>query len=308
MSIRSETIWMDGEFIPFDQANVHVLSHTLHYGLGVFEGIRSYTQSGGGGGGVFRLDEHLRRLIDSARMCQLPMPYDLPALREACLETLRRNRMTGAYIRPLVFYGEGAMGLGARGNKVRVAIAVWNWGAYLGEEGLARGIRAGTSSFTRHGVNSSLQRAKVVGQYVNSILARYEANDRGLDEAIMLDSRGFVAEGTGENLFVIRDGQVITPPVANILGGITRETAMEVLERMGLTVREQFFGRDALYCADEIFMTGTAAEITPIREIDNRAIGAGTAGPITKEAQAIYLKGVRGEVDWMRDYITPFEV
>ncbi len=307
MSIRSDWIWMDGELVAYDEAQVHVLSHTLHYGLGVFEGVRSYTQ-GDGRGGIFRLDEHLRRFVDSARMAQLPMDCDQQTLRDACLETLRRNRMTAAYIRPLAFYGSGFMGLGSRQNKVHVVIAVWPWGAYLGEEGMRRGIRAGTSSFTRSGVNSSLQRAKIVGQYVNSILARYEANDNGYDEAILLDSRGFVAEGTGENLFVIRDGVVLTPPVTNILGGITRQTAIEILRRAGHTVRETFFGRDAIYAADEVFMTGTAAEVTPIRELDRRPIGTGSPGPITRAVQDTYLRGVRGEVDWMRDYITTYEL
>ena len=307
MSIRSDWIWMDGEQVPFDEAKVHVLCHTLHYGLGVFEGIRSYEQDPGRGG-VFRLDEHVRRFIESASMCQLTLPYGFDEIRDACIETLRLNRMTEAYIRPLAFYGSEAMGLGARNNTVHVTIAVWRWGAYLGEEGLKRGIRAGTSSFTRHNVNSSLQRAKVVGQYVNSILARYEANDHGYDEAIMLDSRGFVAEGTGENIFVIRDGVVSTPPVTNILGGITRETALSILRHEGYEVRETFFGRDALYAADEIFMTGTAAEITPIREVDRRQVGTGSPGPVTQRVQDLYLSGVHGDVDWITPWITPFSV
>ena len=193
MSVRSDWIWMDGEFVPYDQANVHVLTHTLHYGLGIFEGIRSYEQPKGGGG-VFRLDDHLTRLYDSARMCRIDVPFEQDTLREACLETLRRNNLVEAYIRPLVFLGEGAMGLGARSNQVHVAIAVWPWGAYLGEEGLKKGIAVGTSSFARHSVGAVLQRAKVVGHYVNSILARYEANDNGFDEAIMLDAHGLVAE------------------------------------------------------------------------------------------------------------------
>ena len=304
MSVESDFIWMDGELVPYADANVHVLSHTLHYGMGVFEGIRSYAQPDGSGG-VFRLDEHLQRLLDSATMCRMKVPWSLEQLREACVETLAANRMADAYIRPLIFFGHGKMGLGARDNDVVTAIAVWKWGAYLGEEGLRRGIRAGTSSFTRHHPNSSLQRAKVVGQYVNSILARYEANDNGFDEAIMLDHTGLVAEGTGENLFVIKNGACVTPPVTNILGGITRATAIEVLAKMGIPVVERTFGRDALYVADEIFMTGTAAEITPVREIDHRTIGRGSAGPITMEAQATYLAGVRGEVDWMKPYITP---
>ena len=307
MSIRSEVIWMDGGFVPYDQANVHVLSHTLHYGLGVFEGIRAYEQAPGIGG-VFKLDEHLERLFDSAKMCQIPMPFDYATLHEACLETLRLNKLSSAYIRPLVFLGSGMMGLGARGNQVHVAIAVWPWGAYLGEEGMKKGIRAGTSSFTRHAVNSNLQRAKVIGHYVNSILARYEANDNGYDEAIMLDHNGYVAEGTGENLFAIRHGVVKTPAITNILGGITRKTSIQILNELGYGVDETQFGRDALYVADEVFMTGTAAEVTPIREVDHRMIGNGRPGPLTEQVQDIYLRGVRGDIPWMREFITRYEV
>ncbi|RME28284.1 MAG: branched-chain amino acid transaminase [Deltaproteobacteria bacterium] len=303
MGIESTSIWMDGEFVPFADAKVHLLSHTLHYGLGVFEGIRSYRQPGGGGG-VFKLDEHIRRLVDSAKMCRIELPYSFEEIRAACLETLRRNGFEEAYIRPIVFLGMGAMGLGARTNPVHTAIATWEWGAYLGDEGLRNGIRVATSTFTRHHVNANLQRAKVIGHYVNSILARYEANDNGYDEAIMLDQMGWVAEGTGENLFVIRDGVVKTPPVVNILAGITRRTAIDILKQEGLEVHEMPFGRDALYVADEIFMTGTAAEITPIREVDRREVGP--PGQITRRVQEVYAAGVRGEVDWMRPFITRY--
>lgn len=307
MSIRSEAIWMDGKFVPYDQANVHVLSHTLHYGLGVFEGIRAYEQDDGCGG-VFRLKEHLQRLFDSAKMCQITIPYSYETVFEACLETLKRNKLTAGYIRPLVFLGMGQMGLGARNNPVHVAIAVWPWGAYMGDEGLTKGIRAGTSSFTRHAVNSNLQRAKVIGHYVNSILARYEANQHGYDEAIMLDHNGYVAEGTGENLFAMRGGVIKTPSITNILGGITRDTAIRILRNEGYEVVETQFGRDALYVADEIFMTGTAAEVTPVREVDHRIVGDGTVGPISKRVQSVYLDGVRGKVDWMRPFITRYDV
>ncbi len=303
MGIESRYIWSDGELIPYEDAKVHVLCHTLHYGLGVFEGIRSYRQPGGGGG-VFKLDEHLRRLYDSAKMCRMEMPISREEVRKACLETLEANEFSEAYIRPLVFLGSGAMGLGARNNRVHVIVATWEWGAYLGSEGLKNGIRVATSSFTRHHVNANLQRAKISGHYVNSILARYEANDNGFDEAIMLDQHGYVAEGTGENLFVIRDGVVKTPPVVNILGGITRRTTIQILEREGIKVHEMSFGRDALYIADEIFMTGTAAEITPIREVDRRAVGE--PGPITRRVQEIYTSGVRGEIPWMKPFITTF--
>jgi len=298
MGIESQYIWMDGKFIPFADATVHVLSHTLHYGLGVFEGIRAYTQPDGRPG-VFRLDEHLERLIDSARMCHIQIPYNHEELREACLETLRRNGFRSAYIRPLVFLGSGAMGLGARSNEVHVVIATWKWGAYLGDEGLQNGVKVACSSFSRHHVNANLQRAKVVGHYVNSILARYEANDNGFDEAIMLDTNGLVAEGTGENIFVVRRGVITTPPVINILGGITRDTVLEILRHDGFDVREQQFGRDALYIADEMFMVGTAAEVTPIRSVDRREIGP--PGEITKHVQQAYKLGVQGQLEWMKE-------
>ncbi|MGB0639447.1 MAG: branched-chain amino acid transaminase [Myxococcota bacterium] len=303
MSIQSSYIWMDGEMVPFENATTHILSHSLHYGLGVFEGIRSYDQVGGGGG-IFKLEEHIRRLLDSAKMCRMDVPYSLEDIRQACLDTLIKNEFESAYIRPLIYLGMGGMGLGARNNPVHVSIIVWKWGAYLGDEGIQNGIRVATSSFTRHHVNANLQRAKITGHYVNSIMARYEANDNGYDEAVMLDHSGYVAEGTGENLFIIRDGVVKTPPVQNILGGITRKTAIQILENEGLKVHEMLFGRDALYISDEIFMTGTAAEITPIREVDRRVVGP--PGPITKMVQETYVNGVRGQVDWMKPFITTY--
>lgn len=302
MGIESKEIWMDGSFVPYDEAQVHVLSHTLHYGLGVFEGIRAYRQKDGGGG-IFRLDEHLERMFDSAKMCRMKIPFSYDEVRAACVEVLRRNDFEEAYIRPLVFLGHDAMGLGARSNPVHVVIAAWNWGAYLGDDGIRNGIKLGVSSFTRHHPNANLQRAKVIGHYVNSILARYEANESGYDEALLLDSHGYVAEGTGENLFVVRGNVIKTPPIMNILGGITRKTSLEILARLGHDVVEMPFGRDALYVADEIFLTGTAAEITPVREIDRMEVRY-SPGPITKRVQEIYLGGVRGEVDWMRDFIT----
>ncbi len=303
MGIESRFIWMDGKLVPFDDAKVHVLSHTLHYGLGVFEGIRSYAQPGGGGG-VFKLDEHVRRLVESAKMCQIKLPYSAAEIRDACLQTLAANEMPEAYIRPLVYLGMGQMGLGARGNQVHLSVAVWDWGKYLGEEGIQNGVKVQTSTFTRSHVNSSLQRAKVIGHYVNSILARYEAADNGCDEAVMLDHTGCVAEGTGENIFVIRDGEITTPPLLNALGGVTRATAMEILKHEGMAVSEQRFGRDALYAADEVFFTGTAAEITPVREVDRREVGVGKPGPITRKVQDVYLSGVHGQVDWMKPNIS----
>ena len=302
MGIESDRIWMDGALVPYAEANVHVLSHTLHYGLGVFEGIRCYPQPDGGGG-IFRLDEHIQRLLDSAKICRMKVPFTHEQLCDACVQTLQANNFADAYIRPLIFFGSGKMGLGARDNTVHVVIAAWEWGAYLGEEGLQKGVRVAVSSYARNHINATMQRAKVVGHYVNSVLARYEANDHGYDEAIMLDSQGQVAEGTGENIFVIRDGVVHTPDAVNILDGITRRTVLEILRRQGHTVREDRFGRDLLYVADEIFMVGTAAEVTPIRQVDR--IDIPSPGPVTRAVQSTYLDGVRGKVDWMTDYITP---
>ena len=304
MSIESKYIWMDGQMVPYEEANVHLLSHTLHYGLGAFEGIRSYKQTSNGNGGIFKLNEHLERLYDSAKMCRMEIPFPFETLRQACIDTLIANEFDEAYIRPIIFLGHGAMGLGARTNPVRVAVASWKWGTYLGEDGLKNGIRVGTSSYTRHHVNANLQRAKIIGHYVNSILARYEANENGYDEAIMLDHSGYVAEGTGENLFVIRRNRVKTPPVVNILAGITRRTAIDILERQNIYIEEMPFGRDALYVADEVFMTGTAAEITPVREVDRLSIGKKGPGPVTQMVQEVYSRGVRGEIDWMKKYIT----
>jgi branched-chain amino acid aminotransferase len=234
----------------------------------------------------------------------MKIPFSIEEIRQACIDTLQANEFTEAYIRPIVFLGSGAMGLGARTNPVHVTIATWEWGAYLGAEGLSKGIRVATSSYTRHHVNANLQRAKIIGHYVNSILARYEADDNGYDEAIMLDHSGFVAEGTGENLFVTRGKIIKTPPTVNILAGITRFTAIDILKHAGYEVKTDLFGRDALYVADEVFMTGTAAEITPVREVDRLPLNS--PGPLTRLVQDTYLSGVRGEVDWMREYITRF--
>ncbi|MBX2799819.1 MAG: branched-chain amino acid transaminase [Myxococcales bacterium] len=303
MGIESEWIWMDGEWVAFDDAKVHVLSHTLHYGLGAFEGIRAYDQ-GDGRPGIWRLDDHVERLLHSMRMMRMPTPYDLDALRAACLGVLVKNRFSSAYVRPLAFLGSGSMGLGARDNPVHVMVAAWNWGAYMGEDGLANGVRLRTSSFARNHPNAALPRAKVVGHYVNSVLARYEANDDGFDEALMLDTNGLVAEGTGENVFVVSGDVVTTPPATNILPGITRASVMEILAHEGIAVREQVLTRDAFYTADEAFMCGTAAEVTPIASLDRRDIGTGSPGPVTKRVQAIYTQAVRGQVAWLRHHVT----
>lgn len=300
---KSEWIWLDGEFVPWDQANVHVLTHTLHYGLGVFEGIRCY-RCADGRSAVFRLREHNRRLFESAHILGLEIPFGEQEVADACVETVRRNRLDECYIRPLVFLGDGEMGLAAT-NRVRVAIAAWRWGAYLGEEGIAKGIAAKTSSFHRFHSNTLMSKAKTVGNYVNSILASHEARAAGFQEALMLDTEGFVAEGSGENLFVARDGVVKTPGPHSILPGITRDAAIRLLREAGVEVREDRITRDEIYVADEGFFTGTAVEITPIRELDHRRVGRVVPGPITKALQERFFEAVRGRDDRHREWLTP---
>ncbi|MDQ3033162.1 MAG: branched-chain amino acid transaminase [Myxococcota bacterium] len=287
-------IWMDGELVDWDAANVHILTHTLHYGLGAFEGIRCY-ETHDGRSAIFRLQEHVRRLFDSAKICTIPMPYSQQQIVDACVTTVRVNGLASCYLRPLVYLGDGAMGLGAV-NETRVSVAVWKWGAYLGEEGLAKGIRAKVSSFTRPGINMLMSKGKVVGHYVNSVLAKREALAAGYQEAIMLDVQGRVTEATGENVWMVRDGVVYTPPMGNsILGGITRDTILQLLrDDLGLPVVERDIARDELWIADEIFMCGTAAEVTPVREVDDRMIGTGARGTITKKIQDRYFEVVRG--------------
>lgn len=300
--VNSDAIWFDGRMVPFAEAQIHVLSHTLHYGVGAFEGIRAYQQPNGKAG-VWRLREHIDRLLATQRMLRMPTPYAADTLVDACLEVLRANHFPAAYLRPLAFYGMGQMGLGARGNPLHTVIAAWQWGNYLGDSA-DFGARLRTSSFTRNHPNAALPRAKVVGHYVNSVIARYEAADDGYDEALMLDAQGYVAEGTGENLFIVHKGKVQTPPVMNVLGGITRETVLEILDLEGIPWEEAQFGRDAIYTADEAFMTGTAAEITPIRELDRRAVGSGEPGPIGRKVKEIYAAAVRGQDDRLSRYIT----
>jgi len=300
---KVEKIWFDGELVPWEAAQVHVLTHTLHYGLGVFEGIRCYALSDGGSA-VFRLEEHIRRLFDSARICTLPMPYTEEQIVAACLDTVRANKLGECYLRPLAFVGSGAMGLGARNNPTRVAIIAWKWGAYLGDEGIEHGIRAKVSSYARAGVNSLMAKGKIVGHYVNSILAKREVLAAGYDEAILLDSQGYVCEASGENIFVVRDGRVATAPMgSSILGGITRDTTLRLLRDMGVPVDERTIARDELYIADEIFMVGTAAEVTPVREVDDRPVGSGKRGPICAQLQERYFAAVRGdgvpEASWL---------
>ncbi len=289
----TERIWLDGEFIPWEEGRVHLLTHTLHYGLGVFEGIRCY-RCDDGRSAVFRLGEHVSRLYRSAKILEMDIPYPAAELERIVCETLRANRMQEGYIRPLVFLGEGAMGLLPSDNPVRVAVIAWPWGAYLGEEGLERGIRAKISSYTRHHPNVSMTKSKSCGQYVNSILAKREVTRMGYDEAIMLDTQGMLAEASGENIFLVRDGVLRTPPLVSILEGITRDCVIQLAREKGIEVVEGPLSRDDLYGADEAFLTGTAAEVTPIREVDNRTIGSGSRGLITKTLQSAFFDVVHG--------------
>jgi len=299
---KTEKIWFDGVFVPWDEARVHVLTHTLHYGLGVFEGIRCY-EGYDGQPGIFRLREHIERLVASAHIVGMALPFDAPALEAACVETVRVNRLKSCYIRPIAFLGAGEMGLAAD-NPVHVAVAAWPWGAYLGEEGVARGIRLKTSSFQRFHVNTLMPKAKVVGHYVNSILASREVRALGFDEALMLDTDGFVAEGSGENIFIVRGGKAKTPPLASPLPGITRDTVTVLLGELGVPLSEAPITRDEIYIADEAFMTGTAAEVTPIRELDGRTIGRACPGPVTRELQRLYREAATRRASDRRGWVT----
>jgi branched-chain amino acid aminotransferase len=300
---KAKFIWFDGKFIPWDEAQVPLLTHTLHYGLGVFEGIRAY-HCADGRTAIFRLPEHIRRLFDSAHVMQLDMPFTQADIEAVCGETLRVNGQKEAYIRPLVFVGDGVMGLNPQDNPIRVAIISWPWGAYLGEEGLRLGIRVKTSSFIRHHVNIMMTMTKTVGNYVNSILAKREAVHGGYDEALMLDTEGYVAEASGENIFLVRDGLLKTPPLTSVLPGITRDSILTLAQDLGIPAKEDRFSRDELYLADEAFLTGTAAEVTPIREVDGRKIGQGKPGPITLKLQAAYFAVVKGQDARYQQWLT----
>lgn len=289
----SKKIWMDGALVNWDEATVHVLTHSLHYGLAPFEGIRCY--QGNGGSAIFRLKEHVDRLFESAHIMMMPMPFSKQVVTEAIIETVRANQMESCYIRPIAFIGHGAMGVYPGDNPIRLAIAAWPWGSYLGEDALTQGIRAKISSFTRHHVNVSMTRAKVSGYYVNSILAKWEAKKSGYAECILLDPDGYVAEGTGENVFIVSKGIIKTTPLTSILDGITRNSILQLARAKKIPVIEERFTRDAMYVADEIFLTGTAAEVTPVRELDDRKIGEGKPGPITLSMQNDFFKIVRGE-------------
>jgi branched-chain amino acid aminotransferase len=286
-------IWMDGSFVDWADANVHILTHSLHYGLAAFEGIRCY--KGKSGSAIFKLHEHVDRLFDSAHIGMMTIPYEKKQVAEAIVDTVRINKLDACYIRPLVYIGYGAMGVYPGDNPIKLAVAAWKWGSYLGDDALANGMRACVSSFTRHHVNVSMTRGKISGYYVNSILAKREAKADGYDEAILLDPEGYVSEGTGENIFIVRKGRLKTTPLTSILEGITRNAVIDLAREQAIVVAEERFTRDEMYIADEVFVTGTAAELTPVREIDNRRIGAGKPGPVTTALQKRFFSIVRGE-------------
>jgi branched-chain amino acid aminotransferase len=301
-SDRDGFIWMDGEFVDWREAKIHVLTHTLHYGVGVFEGVRAYATDQGPA--IFRLHRHTERILQSAKIMGMKIPFTAEQISQAQIDVVAKNDLASAYIRPMAFYGSEAMGLHAKGLKVHLSVAAWEWGTYLGEDALENGIRVKTSSFSRHHVNSAMAKAKTNGNYTNSIMALQEAENAGYDEALMLDTNGYVAEGTGENIFIVRRGKVYTPSLTSALEGITRDTIAEILASdMGMQLIEKQITRDEVYTADEAFFTGTAAEVTPINSLDDREIGDGKAGPITREIQQRYFDVVNGKdparLDWL---------
>jgi branched-chain amino acid aminotransferase len=302
MADRDGVIWYDGKMVPWRDANTHVLTHTLHYGLGVFEGVRAYETAQGPA--IFRLQEHTDRLFNSAHIFMMKMPYDKTTLMQAQCDVVKQNKLTSGYIRPIAFYGAEAMGLSARTLSVHVAIAAWPWGTYLGAEALENGIRVKTSSFTRHHVNINMCRAKSVTTYANSILANQEVALNGYDEALLLDAEGYVAEGSGENIFIVKQGKLYTPDLTSCLEGITRASIMELATELGIPVIEKRITRDEIYCAEEAFFTGTAAEVTPIRELDNRIIGAGKRGPVTAKIQTLFFNCVKGKAKDHENWLT----
>ncbi len=291
---KTKKIWLDGKFVDWDAAQVHVLSHTLHYGVGVFEGIRCY-KTEGGGSAIFRLKEHVDRLFASAHIVLLAIPFSPEKICDAIRRTVTVNGLSEGYIRPVVLIGDGEMGLFAKSNPIRVAVAAWSWGAYLGDEGIRKGIRAKVSSFSRNHVNAAMTKGKINGSYVNSVLAKWEVKQAGYDEAVMLDTEGYVAEASGENIFIVRNGILQTSPLTSILPGITRDSVLTIARKLNLPVKETRFTRDEMYIADEMFFTGTAAEITPVREVDDRLVGTGKPGPVTKQIQDEFFDIVRGK-------------
>ena len=302
MADRDGKIWKDGHMVDWRDATLHMLTHSLHYGMAVFEGVRAYNTANGTA--IFRLKEHTQRLFNSAKIFQMKVPFDMETIMNAQLEVVRANKLESCYLRPLVWIGSEKMGVSARGNTIHVGIAAWPWGAYLGEEGLAKGIRVKTSSFTRHHVNVSMVRAKASGYYINSILANQEVTADGYDEALLLDTEGYVSEGAGENVFIVKSGKIYTPDLASCLDGITRDSVVTIARDLGIEVIEKRITRDEVYCADEAFFTGTAAEVTPIRELDGRAIGEGSRGPVTEKIQSMFFDIVGGKADKYKHWLT----
>lgn len=305
MDDRDGVIWLDGEWLPWRDAKVHVLTHTLHYGCGVFEGVRAYRTDRGAA--IFRLRDHTDRLFRSAHIMHMAMPFDKAALDRAQCEAVSRNNLGSAYIRPMCFFGSEAMGLHAKNIKVHVMVAAWEWGSYLGQDGMEKGIKVRTSSYIRNHVNSVMCKAKANGNYINSILAVREAVEAGCDEALLLDHEGYVAEGSGENIFIVRRGKLYTPDLTSALEGITRETICTIAQELGLSVVEKRITRDEVYVADEAFFTGTAAEVTPIRELDGRTIGNGGRGPVTAKLQSLYFDYVHGRRQDHTEWLTHVE-
>ncbi|MDR2186675.1 MAG: branched-chain amino acid transaminase [Azonexus sp.] len=301
MADRDGFIWQNGKLVPWREATTHVLTHSLHYGMSVFEGVRAYKTDAGTA--IFRLEDHTDRLFNSAHIFQMAMPFDKATINEAQKEVLRANQLEAGYLRPIAFYGSEKMGVSPKGAKVQVAIAAWPWGAYLGEDGMERGIRVKVSSYTRHHVNISMVRAKASAHYINSILANNEVTHNGFDEALLLDPEGYVAEGAGENVFIVRKGKLYTPDLTSCLEGITRDTVLQLAAELGIAVQEKRITRDEVYTADEAFFTGTAAEVTPIRELDGRQIGIGRRGPVTEKIQARYFDVVHGRSAAHQDWL-----
>jgi len=301
MADRDGVIWYDGQLVPWREATTHVLTHTLHYGMGVFEGIRAYKTERGTA--IFRLQEHTERFFRSAKILGMKMSVDADTINQACRTVMRENKLSDGYLRPMSFYGSEGMGLRADNLQVHTIVAAWPWPAYLGDEGLSKGIRVRVASYTRHHVNAAMAKAKCNGNYVNSTLALHEALRDGFDEAILLDAQGYVAEGSGENIFLVRRGKLYTPPLTSVLDGITRDTVLTLCDELGLDVKERLITRDELYVADEVFFTGTAAEVTPIREIDGREIGTGSRGPITERLQSLYFDQVYGRREQHSDWL-----
>jgi branched-chain amino acid aminotransferase len=302
MSDRDGWIWYDGKMVPWRDATTHVLTHTLHYGMGVFEGVRAYKTDKGTA--IFRLQEHTDRLFNSAHIFGMPMPFDKATLMAAQTAAIRDNQLESGYLRPMAFYGSEAMGISAKTLSTHVIVAAWPWGTYLGQEALENGIRVKTSSFTRHHVNITMCRAKASSSYTNSILAHQEAAHDGYDEAMLLDVDGYVAEGSGENIFIVKKGKLYTPDLTSCLEGITRDTIMQLAAEIGVEVIQKRITRDEVYCAEEAFFTGTAAEVTPIRELDNRKIGIGKRGPITTQLQTMFFDCVTGKAAKHQDWLT----